>query len=119
MNKLEYIFVESDLWAMLIHPGDQKIVLLQDICGRQILVSGSGLHIGFAMEYIFHHKDDFGACGNCQECGKCMQHILGTGFLSNHLRMTGGGANEFHKLSEAELVQFQDVLYQAIMPRLI
>lgn len=115
-SKCKCIRIEHDLWTMLIHRGDQKVVLLRDILGRQILIGGKGLHIAFAMDYILNHKNDFGVvCENCHECGKCMNHIIGTGWLSDKYRMRGGGANEMRKLTDEDLLQFQDMLYQAIV----
>lgn len=110
------IRIEHDLWTMLIHRGDQKVVILRDKRGCQILISGNGLHIAFAMDYILSHKDDFGVvCSSCHDCGKCMNCIVGTGWLSNRYRMQGGGANEMRKLTDEDLSQFQDMLYQAIV----
>lgn len=115
-KELGYIFIEHDLWTMLIHQGDQKVVMLRDMRGRRILISGSGLHIAVAMNYILSHRDDFGViCEDCHECGKCMDCIVGTGWLSNRYRMQGGGANEMHKLTDEDLSQFQDMLYQAVV----
>lgn len=115
-KKLKCILVEHDLWMMLIHPGDHKVVMLRDALGRRILVSGNGLHMAFAMDYIQNHRDDFGVrCKNCRDCGKCINRIIGTGLLSDHFRLKGGGANEIRKLTDEDLSQFQDMLYQAVV----
>lgn len=115
-RELGYIFIEHDLWTMLIHQGDQKVVMLRDMLGRQILIGGKGLHIAFAMDYILSHKDDFGiVCESCHECGRCMSRIVGTGLLSDRYRIRGGGANEIRKLTDEDVSQFQDMLYQAVV----
>ncbi|MFH1611689.1 MAG: hypothetical protein ABH887_00220 [bacterium] len=115
-KKVEWVSVEHDRWMMLIHLGDRKIVLLKDKSGRHILISGNSIHVAFAMEYIHNHYEEFNACENCHDCGKCIDNcILGTGIVNNKLRLNGGGENGLRKLKKKDLTEFQDMLYQAVV----